>query len=69
MITERDKEIFDQIIEFKNEKGYAPTLREICKLCFISLPTARRHLVKLCEAGYIELTPRISRSIVIKIHV
>lgn len=66
MITERDKEVLQSIISFKDKYQYSPSLREVGQMCCMSKPTAQRHIMKLVEGGYLEVTPRVARSYVIK---
>lgn len=66
-ITERDKDVLLFIQEFIAEHGYSPSLNEICKGVFLSKPVVRKHLFRLVENGYLSITPKIARSIVVKI--
>jgi repressor LexA len=53
-LTERQKEILDFIQSFRDERGYAPTHREICeRFGFSSYGTAYKHLKLLGEKGYL----------------
>jgi repressor LexA len=53
-LTERQKEILDFIQAFRDERGYAPTHREICeRFGFSSYGTAYKHLKLLGEKGYL----------------
>jgi len=54
-LTERQKEILDFIQKFRNERGVAPTHREICeRFGFSSYGTAYKHLKLLGEKGFIK---------------
>ena len=60
----RRKQILDFIRRFVNEKGYAPTLREIRRACQIgSMELLQHHLEALERDGYISRSPNTSRSI------
>ncbi|SHH76043.1 repressor LexA [Caloranaerobacter azorensis DSM 13643] len=62
MITKRQVEILKAIDTYIKEKGYSPTIREICKMVNLkSSSTVYEHLRKLEKAGYIkrkESSPR-----------
>ncbi len=54
-LTERQKAILDYILEFRRERGIAPTHREICeRFGFSSYGTAYKHLKLLAEKGYLK---------------
>lgn len=65
--TDRDKEVLLYILQYQKEKGYSPSVRDISKGCYMSASTAQRHLYKLVELGYLMITPRTPRSIVVKV--
>ena len=65
--TERDKEVLLYILQYQQEKGYSPSVRDISKGCYMSVSTAQRHLYKLVELGYLLITPKTPRSIVVKV--
>lgn len=66
-MTEREKDIYNFICEYHNKKGYSPCIREIQKGVFLQSPNMiHRYIINLCEKGYLEITPHIARSIVIK---
>lgn len=67
--TERDKEVLLFIQRYQYEKGYAPSVREIGRNLFISTTTAQRRLCRLVEMGYLSITPKTPRSIVLNIAV
>ncbi|MCH4184625.1 MAG: transcriptional repressor LexA [Eggerthellaceae bacterium] len=63
-ITKRQKAVLSCIESFIQEKGYGPTVREICQLMGLSSPsTVHVHLKALEEKGLIERDPLKSRSI------
>lgn len=66
-ISQRDKELLHFVQGFIDENGYSPSLREIGKACYMSKPTAHRHIMRLVEMGYMSVTPRCARSYVVKI--
>ena len=54
-ITKRQQDTLNFMKQFKEEKGYMPTIREICKGINVTSPgTAHSHLKKLINKGYIE---------------
>lgn len=67
--TERDKEILHFIMEYTENHGYSPSVREIGKSLYLSSTTTYRHLYKLVELGYLSMTPKTPRSIVIRLAV
>lgn len=68
-LTERDKEMLCFIASFQEEHGYSPSLREIGKGLYMSVATTQRHLYKMVELGYLKITPRTPRSIVLNMTV
>lgn len=65
--TERDKEVITFISNYIHIHGYSPSIREIGKSLYMSKSTAERHLFKLVELGYLRMTPKTPRSIVLNI--
>lgn len=65
--TERDKEIINFISTYHNLYGYSPTVREIGKNLYMSRTAVQRHLYKLVELGYVKMTPKTPRSIVLQV--
>ena len=60
-INERQNKIFQFVTEYINNKGFAPSIREICTaMGFASPRAAQKHLEALEAAGYLERqsTPR-----------
>jgi len=67
ILTERQKEIYHFVKKYHAEKGYSPTIREICEeVGFASSSSAFAHLQKLEFLGYIERKPECPRTIIIK---
>lgn len=66
-LTNRQEQVYLIIKGYINEKGYSPTIRELCKLCYTS-STATMHdmLGRLKEKGYIDYQNNLPRTIVIK---
>ena len=59
--------ILNSIRAFINQHGFPPSVRDIMQSTNInSTSMVRRHLKKLEDDGYIERTPEVARSIVIK---
>ncbi len=63
-LTKRQQAVLDCIEEFISEKGYGPTVRELCDRMHLSSPsTVHVHLHALEEKGLIHRDPLKSRSI------
>ena len=63
-LTKRQKAVLDSIERIVKEKGYGPTVREICADLGLSSPsTVHVHLKTLEQKGYIVRDPLKSRSI------
>ncbi len=77
MITKKQQQVLDFIIDYQKRKGYAPSLDEIRKkFKLASVSTVHFHISKLCDAGYLnkeESKPRaidvIRRDEIIKISI
>lgn len=63
--TDRDKEVLSFVQQYQYCKGYSPTVREIGTALYMSTTTAQRHIYKLVELGYLKVTPKTPRSIVL----
>ena len=62
--TKRQQAVLDVIEQYIREKGYGPTVREICSALNLSSPsTVHVHLRSLEDKGYIKRDPLKSRSI------
>lgn len=65
-LTERQKSVYDGIINFQKEHGYAPSVRELCVICdFASTSSVHAHLKTLEEFGYTKRSEDKARTIVI----
>ncbi len=63
-LSKRQQEIFDFIRDELHERGYSPTVREICRHVGVASPTSvHRHLGTLEARGYITRDALKSRSI------
>lgn len=63
-ITRRQQAVLDCIEDCVRDKGYGPTVREVCQALGLSSPsTVHVHLKVLEEKGYIKRDPLKSRSI------
>lgn len=63
-LTKRQQQIYDFIETYIDQKGYGPTVREICEAVDLSSPsTVHVHLRTLEEKGYIVRDSLKSRSI------
>lgn len=55
MLTGREKEILQTIIDYIEDNEYVPSVREICELVGLkSTSTVHNHLTNLENKGYIE---------------
>jgi len=67
MLTERQKEIFNIIEDYIEDKKIPPTVREICKIAgLLSTSTVQGYINKLEKEGYISKEKGCCRSIRIK---
>lgn len=63
-LTLRQEQILTEIKKFIAKKGYAPTIRELCKICNLSsTATMFVHLKNLTSKGYISQTENKFRTI------
>ena len=63
-LTKKQEEILNVIKKFMDDKGYAPTIRELCSLCNLSsTATMFVHLKNLTKKGYISQTESKFRTI------
>jgi len=54
-LSKQQQKIYDCIVESIRDRGYPPSVREICQTVELRSPsTVHFHLKKLAEAGYIE---------------
>jgi len=64
LLTKRQKEILDFVQQFSDEKGYAPSVREIAQgLGLSSASTVHEHLQALKSKGYLESEENRARSL------
>jgi site-specific DNA-methyltransferase (adenine-specific) len=64
MITKRQKQVLDFIADYRQRKGYAPSLDEIRKkLRIASVSTAHFHVSKLRDLGYLAKEENMPRAI------
>ena len=65
-LKEREQKILDYMKEEIREKGYPPTVREICAALGIkSTSTAHKDIAKLVEKGYIRKDPSKPRALMV----
>ena len=62
-LSKRQSQIYDSIVAHVNEYGFAPTVRELCKLA--STSSIVMHLKALETKGYIKRYPTQPRAITI----
>jgi repressor LexA len=63
-LTERQKEIFNWLGQYIVQKGYSPTVREMClAFGFKNTNAAVVHLAALKRKGWITWVPRAPRTI------
>ena len=66
-LTERERDVYLFISDYHEKHGYSPGMRDICKGCyFASVRSAALYIQRLQEKGYIDFTPKVARSIVIR---
>ncbi|MBU1628419.1 transcriptional repressor LexA [bacterium] len=64
LLTKKQKGIFDYLEEYIGEKGYAPSIKEICDhFGTTSVSTMHKQLLALEQKGYIKRIPKMSRAI------
>ena len=64
MVSKKQEEILNYIDKTINNKGYSPTVREICDAVDLkSTSTVQYHLNKLINLGFLDKSDNISRSI------
>lgn len=65
-LNEKQKEVYDFLLEFTKTNGYPPSVREICKAVSLkSTSTVHGHLKRLEKKGLIYRDPTKPRAIVI----
>lgn len=65
-LNEKQKEVYDFLLEFTKTNGYPPSVREICKAVSLKSPsTVHGHLKRLEKKGLIYRDPTKPRAIVI----
>jgi len=63
-LTDRQREVYDWVVEFCEIHGYSPTLRELCKAFGFSSPNAAVcHLEPLRKKGWLTWSPRQYRTL------
>lgn len=65
-LTEKQQNVYESILQYQRVNGYAPTIREICKMVGVaSTSSVYAHLKILEEKGYIARKMDASRAIAI----
>jgi repressor LexA len=55
MMTDAQRSVYDCVVEFIEDNGYAPTVRQIGEILgYTSSATTQQHLKALVEKGYLE---------------
>ena len=63
-LSDRQQQVLDYLTATVNERGYPPSVREICEAVGLSSPsTVHSHLSSLVKAGYIRRDPSKPRAI------
>lgn len=63
-ITARQREVYDAIVAYVEERGYAPTVRELCKMFDVASPNGIEcHLKPLERRGWITRNAKQARTI------
>ena len=64
MLTGRQQEIWDYLVEYVEQHGYPPTVREIGERVGLASPsTVHAHLANLERAGYLRRDPTKPRAL------
>jgi repressor LexA len=64
VLTDRQQEIYDFVVEYVDEHGYPPTVREIGERVGLASPsTVHAHLANLERAGYLRRDPTKPRAL------
>ena len=64
LLTKKQKSIYDYLNEYIVDKGYAPSIKEICDhFGTTSVSTMHKQLIALEKKGYIKRIPKMSRAI------
>jgi repressor LexA len=64
MLSKRQSEIYDFVLEYVDEHGYPPTVREIGEAVGLASPsTVHAHLANLERAGYLRRDPTKPRAL------
>jgi len=65
-LTKRQQLVYDGIVEYQKEHGFAPSIRELCKLSGLaSTSSVYAHLKSLEDLGYIKRKEDAPRAIAI----
>ena len=65
-MTQRQQSVYDGIVNYQKEYGYAPSVRELCVICDLaSTSSVHSHLKSLEELGYIRRREDVPRAIAI----
>lgn len=62
-LTPKQQEVFDYLVEYRRQRGYFPTRKEIGNHIGKGAGSAQFHLHRIEEKGYIELMPGMQRGI------
>lgn len=66
MLTARENELYNYIVQFKKINGYAPTVREMCTgINTNSIHHVTVMLEHLCDEGYIKMKPKKPRALTV----
>lgn len=65
-ITKCQQVVLDGIVEYQKMYGFAPSIRELCKICNLSsTSTVAMHLKRLEDKGYIKRKEDAPRAIAV----
>ena len=62
-LTDRQREVYDFLVEFRRDHDFAPTIREISKHFKFNLESAHDHLKALERKGWIKRAGKGSRAL------
>mgnify|MGYP001027329298 CR=1 FL=1 len=63
-LTNKQKQIYDFIVDFTSTNGYPPSIREICQAVGLKSPSSVHSYIKILQdAGYIQKTDKKTRAL------
>ena len=63
-LTKREKDVYDYILEYRKEKRFSPSMREIAEgIGLHSASTVHVHVHNLMDKGWLQPVERMNRTI------